>query len=1042
MQFKKSIIGSILTLLVSTPTAIYASEVTGNTNLLKENPTSTKFSKKSSSLYIVQIKGSSGVEQAKNIGELLPSNQVISVAGNNYNANTPAMKAYTQKLQQRQDDVAKAIGSLNIIHSFKHTFNGFSAKLTPKQKAQLESHPDVVGVWEEKLEKVNTANTPEFLGLTQGNGQHALDIKGEDIVIGVLDTGITPEHPSFADDGSYSEPSSIGWTGTCDVGEEVNSFSCNNKLIGARYYNDTFASVYEIQTELGEFISPRDADGHGSHTASTAGGNEFVNAEISGVPVGTVSGIAPRARIAMYKVCWNSDYETPEGEDEAGCFPSDSMAAIDQAVIDGVDVINFSIGGSRTDLTQPAAAAMLRATQAGVFVAVSAGNSGPDAETIGTPAPWVTTVAASTYTGTSKLIGKELNVNTSELSGNSYVSIPAGFAPESNNVTGDLVATLPAEACDSDPIVNTSEISGKIALIARGSCAFTEKFINAQNAGAIGAIVYTYTGTSPFSMGGTDSNVAIPGVMISFDDGQALLAETADSTVNVTLSTSNIAADTAEVGNIMATFSSRGPNQASYDIIKPDITAPGVKILAATTDTPMFGEQGKTFAYLQGTSMSSPHIAGMAALLKYSNPSWSPSQIKSSLMTTAYQDLTKEDGVTIADPFDFGAGHAAPVSAMEPGLVYSADYNDYLAFLCGIGNQNFVAGTGTDCNTLTDAGFSTNPSQLNIPSIAIAELATAESITRTVQNVTETASTYMATIEAPEGINVTLTTLNHDGLPTDDNALTVEAGGKASYVLTFTKQDDAAIDEWKFGAITWTDNAGHSVRSPIAIKAAPEISIEVPQNISATLNRGRVTFPVKMLYSGTTSTDYAGFVAPFGSTETATQDPDKEFSFNEEGLATHLFHIPEGTKVARFSLIDNLVGDGSGTADLDMYVYRCDEWNCSQVGQSLNSSSNENVVLVNPEPRDNVDIGNVYLVWIHGYELGDVDTLEYTMPVWIADQKESSSRVFSSRRAIKDRFNNVTIMARGLTEGTYMGGITFYDDKGDAQGTTVVEINN
>lgn len=1042
MRFNKSIIGSMLTLLISAPSLSNAHEVVGNTALLKENVNSSKISKKTSSLYIIQMKGEPGVSKAKKIGELLPSNQVVGIAGNNYNANTPAMKAYTQALQKRQNSLAKAIGSLDIIHSFQHTFNGFSAKLTLKQKELLESHPDVVGVWKEEIEKINTANTPEFLGLTGTGGQHSLNIKGEDIVVGVLDTGITPEHPSFADDGSYSDPSSFGWAGSCDVGEEVNTFSCNNKLIGARYFNNSFAAVYDIQTALGEFISPRDADGHGSHTASTAAGNEMVAAEVSGIAAGSVSGIAPRARVAMYKVCWNSDYTSPTGQDEAGCFPSDSMAAIDQAVIDGVDVINFSIGGSRTDLTQPAAAAMLRATQAGVFVAVSAGNSGPEAETIGTPAPWVTNVGASTYSGTSKLIGKNLDINTSELAGESYVSVPAGFAPASAGLTGDLAVTTPSEACDDAPIENSAELAGKIALIARGSCSFTEKFINAQNAGAIGAVVYTYTGTSPFSMGGTDSNVAIPGVMISFDNAQELITNLSTDNVNITLSTTNVAIDTPEVGNIMANFSSRGPNQASYDIIKPDITAPGVKILAATTDTPMFGDQGSTFAYLQGTSMSSPHIAGMAALLKDSYPSWTPAQIKSSLMTTARQNIVKEDGTSPADPFDFGSGHAAPVDAMEPGLVYNANYNDYLAFLCGIGNQTFVAGSGTDCDALVNAGFNTNPSQLNIPSIGIASLATEESITRTVTNVTNDVSTYFATIEAPEGIDVTLTTYNDDGSTTADNSLTVKANSTSQYTLTFNKNIDATLDEWKFGSITWSDSLGHSVRSPIAIKASSSISIEVPENISGNLNRGRLTFPVKMLYSGETSVDFAGFVAPFGSSRTATQDPDQEFSFNEDGLATHLFQIPEGTKVARFSLRDSLVGDGSGTADLDMYVYRCDKWSCSQIEQSLNGASNEDVILVNPEARDNVDVGDVYLVWVHGYELGDVDTLEYTMPVWVADSKESTSRVLASKRAIKDRFNNVTIMTRGLAEGVYMGGITFYDDKGAAQGTTVVEISN
>lgn len=1034
MQFKKSIVGSIVTLALATSGNVIANEVSGDISLYKESGNSAS-TKKSSGLYIVQLKGQPGIAQAQDIGELLPSNQVVGIAKNNYNATTPAMQAYAKALEAKQNEVAGEIGSLDIIHSYKHTFNGFSVKLTEKQKAKLESHPDVVGVWEDSLQQVNTANTPEFLGLTGAGGQHTLGIKGEDVIIGVLDTGITPEHPSFADDGTYSDPSSIGWTGSCDAGEEAGegTFACNNKLIGARYYKDSFESSYEVQTALGEFISPRDADGHGSHTASTAGGNEGVAAEISGVGAGSVSGIAPRARIAMYKVCWNSDYVSPEGAKERGCFYGDSMAAIDQAVVDGVDVINYSIGGSRTSLTTAAASAKLRATQAGVFVAVSAGNDGPDVETVGTPAPWVTSVGASTYDGFSTIVGTELNVNSGPLSGDAIVSVPADIAPASGGLSGKLVAAEPLEACDADPITNSEELAGNIALIARGSCAFTMKFNNAMAAGATGVVVYTYTGTSPFGMGGDP--VTIPGAMISYDDGQALLASIGEEETNVTLSETPIAASAPEVGNLMAAFSSRGPNSASYDIIKPDITAPGVKILAATTDTPMFGTAGSTFAYLQGTSMSSPHIAGMAALLKDSHPNWSPAKIKSALMTTAYQGVTKEDGSTPADPFDFGAGHASPVDAMAPGLVYDANFADYLAFLCGIGENDFVAANETDCSTLESNGFSTEPSQLNIASIGIAELLTPETVSRTVTNATSSASVYTATIEAPEGIEVELATFDSEGNPIADNTLTVDAEGTASYALTFTKGEGAVFNEWTFGSITWTDGT-HSVRSPIAIKAVPDVKIDVPETVSGMMNRGRYSFPVQMLYTGSTSKTYAGLVAPFGVNGTVEDDPANEFEFLGAGTNYHLFTIPEGTQVARFSLRNSLVSvDG---ADLDLYVYRCTAWTCTQIETSATESSDEDVILVNPEPRDNGANGDVYLTMIHGFETSA--PADYTMLGWIADSASSSTRVISSTRAYDGRFNWVSVMDRTLAPGLYMGGITFFNDEGEAEGTTVLEI--
>ncbi|GAW97853.1 MULTISPECIES: S8 family serine peptidase [Colwellia] len=1041
MYFKKSIIGSLITLALTAgaSNAVVANEITGDISKFKSVGSEIN-SKHKTTGYIIQLRGKTGIAQAQDIGELLPTNQLVANTGNRYNAYTPAMKAYTQAMENKQKQVASSIDSLEILHSFKHTYNGFTAKLNAKQKAQLESHPDVIGIWEDELHVVNTANTPEFLGLTGPGGQHALNIKGEGVIIGVIDTGVWPENPSFADDGSYSDPADLGWQGTCDTGTDL-EFSCNNKLIGARYFGASFSSQYDIQYSLGEFDSPRDADGHGSHTASTAGGNEGVAAILSGAPAGTVSGMAPRARIAVYKVCWNSDYVSPEGNKERGCFGGDTMAAIDAAVTDGVDVINYSIGGSRTDLTVPASAAMLNAAAAGVFVAVSAGNSGPDKETVGTPAPWVTSVAASTYNGTSTIIGKALDVTSGSLAGTSLMSVPAAFAPATVGLAGELALAEPVEACNDAPLTNADELVGKIALIARGSCAFTEKFINAQNAGAIGALVYTYDGTSPFSMGGEDPAVTITGSMISFADGQALTASVLAESTAVIFTDTAASGEVVEVGNTIASFSSRGPNLNTYDIIKPDITAPGVKILAATTSAPMSGTQGETFMYLQGTSMSSPHIAGLAALFKESNSSWTPAQIKSAMMTTARQDLTKEDGTTPADPYDFGSGHVAPVSALDPGLLFDINLADYLAFLCGQDKESFVAGYDTSCADLTTKGFSTDASQLNLPSIAIAELLEAETIFRTVSNATLAASSYSATIEAPAGFDVSIQTFDANGDETPTTSLDVDADGKASFALTFSKTETTEVNAWKFGAITWTDSAGHSVRLPLAIKAVPTVKIEVPELISGDLRRGRFRFPVKMLYSGRTSIKHAGLVAPFGTTGTVEADPAKEFEFLGAGTNYHMFHIPVGTQVARFSLSDALVTEAD--SDLDLYVYRCDKWSCTQVANSLNAGSNENVILTNPEPRADVSVGDVYLTMIHGYSTGAAPATDYTMLGWIADKAERTTRVISSRRAITGRFNYTTIMTRGLPTGTtYMGAVTYFNADGEAEGTTVLELNN
>ena len=1044
MEFKRSTLGlgGLIALVITagTATTVIANEVTADISKFKVDTTRLNNTKHHTSNYIVQLKGKVAIAQAQDIGELMPTNQLVANVGNRYNAYTPAMIAYTEALEKKQKEVAGSIGAVDIIYSFTHTFNGFTAKLSDKQKSELESHPDVIGVWEDQLEVINTSNTPEFLGLTGPGGQHSLNIKGEDVIIGVIDTGIWPENPSFSDDGSYSDPISLGWQGSCDIGTDT-EFYCNNKLIGARYFDASFKSQYDIQYVLGEFDSPRDADGHGSHTASTAGGNENIDAVLSGIPAGIVSGMAPRARIAAYKACWNSDYVSPEGNKERGCFYGDTMAAIDAAVTDGVDVINYSIGGSRTDLTIPSTTAMLNAAAAGVFVSVSAGNEGPDVETVGTPAPWVTSVAASTYNGTSIIVGKALNVTSGSLNGTSLMSVPAEFGPEAQGLSGELVIAEPIEACNEDPLTNAGDLAGKIALIARGTCAFTEKVINAQNAGALGVVIYTYNATSPFAMGGDDPSVVIPAAMISFQDGQALVTSVIAESTSVTFTATAVSEQATEVGNTMASFSSRGPNLNTYDIIKPDITAPGVKILAATTSAPMFSAPGETFKYLQGTSMSSPHIAGMAALFKESNGTWSPAQIKSALMTTARQNLTKEDGITQADPYDFGSGHADPVAALDPGLLFDTNTADYLAFLCGQDKDAFVEGYDTTCANLTAAGFSTDASQLNLPSIAIAELLEPETIFRTVTNATSFASEYTATIEAPEGFEVSVQTFDAAGNETAGNTLEVGANEAASFAVTFSKTETSEINVWKFGAITWADSAGHSVRLPLAIKGVPTVKIEVPELISGTLNRGRFRFPVKMLYSGNTSIDYAGLVAPFGVNGSVEADPAQEFEFLGAGTNYHMFHIPAGTKVARFSLGDSLVSEDN--SDLDLYVYRCIGWSCTQVGSSLNGGSNENVILTTPEPAANVDVGDVYITMIHGYSTGDASETDYTMIGWIADIAESTTRIISSPRAIQGRFNYTTIYTNGLpAESIYMGAVTYYNEEGKPEGTTVLELSN
>uniref|UniRef100_A0A486XQ39 Serine protease, subtilase family protein n=1 Tax=Rheinheimera sp. BAL341 TaxID=1708203 RepID=A0A486XQ39_9GAMM len=980
--------------------------------------------------YIVQVKGKSGIEKAQELGELIPAKQNVTKALNRYNASSARLQSYTNALKAFHQQLASENGAAKVIYSYTHTFNGFSAKLTAAQAEALRNHPNVAGVWRDEAQQMTTSNTPAFLGLTgEPDGLHTLGVKGEDVVIGVVDSGIWPEHPSFADDGSYAPLP--GWGGTCDTGEDA-TFSCNNKLIGARYFKSTFESVYAIQP--GEFISPRDADNHGTHVASTAGGNEGVTAVFNGTPVATVSGIAPRARIAMYKACWNSDYVSPEGVNERGCFYGDTMAAIDQAVADGVDVINYSIGGSLTDLTTMAAAAKLRAAQAGVFVAVSAGNSGPGAGTVGTPAPWVTTVAASTYDGTS--IANGIEVTAGALQG-TYIAVEGGTSTPlstTGEISADLVVASPLNGCTA--LANAAEMAGKFALIQRGTCGFDVKIAAAEAAGASGVVVYNNSAAAPIVMGGTGS-FSIPAVMTTLAAGSAFNAEvTSGGVVNIKMSPSVFVDDVVEVGNLMAGFSSRGPNLASFDVIKPDITAPGVKILAGASSQPMLAPAGVSFAYLQGTSMSSPHIAGMAALVKEVNPTWSAAMIKSALMTTARQDVTKENGITPADPFDFGAGHAVPNKATNPGLTYDIDNLDYFAFLCGVGNESFVQSTtGASCAQFEAAGYNTDPSQLNLASIAVAELTAAETVVRQVTDVSGAASVYTATIEAPAGVDVEV--LTDEG----GNSMSVAANATVAYGVKFTPNASAVIGQWSFGAITWS-NGVYTVRSPIAIKVESPQLIIAPEAVTGSVaaKSGRVSFQVEMNYTGATSAEIVGVSAPFGSSDVVAQDADGSFSFNEPGLGFHTFLVPEGVRVARFSLYEDLASVPG--ADLDLYVYRCVNFSCASVGTSALGGGNEVVTVMNPEPAADGAAGSFYLVFVHGYDLLGAAEANYTMPLWVVDTKEATTRIAASTRAIAGRFNNVSVMTSKLTASPfpYLGVATFKDAEGTEQASTLVEI--
>ena len=641
--------------------------------------------------------------------------------GDQLDARRAPVQDYSQYLEGRQQAVAESVGAA-IESSYTMAINAFSATLTAEQATALAADRSVLAVTPDELKQITAEPSTAFLGLEGDDGVWASvggpEAAGQGVVIGVLDTGIAPENPSFAGDPlgtdasagvPYLDGSTITYqkgdggtfTGTCQTGEQFTAADCSTKLVGARYWLDGFgqANIGDASTGSGEFVSPRDGDGHGSHTASTAAGNVAVPASVGGIDFGTVSGVAPAAKIAAYKVCWSGP--DPAVTTDDGCATSDLLNGIEQAVTDGVDVINYSIGGGAATTTYSATDdAFLGAAAAGIFVAASAGNDGPDASTLDNAAPWYTTVAAST------IPSYEATVTLGDGQAFAGASITVNMDPAAEPVTGPLVnapAVALAGATDANLCapgsLDPALVQGTIVVCERGVYDRVAKSAEVARAGGIGMVLVNMT---PASID-TDFH-SVPTVHLDAQYRDAVVAYAATPGATATFTTGN-ALGTSPPTPQVAGFSSRGPLTADGgDLLKPDISAPGVSILAAGANQE---DAAGTFQFLSGTSMAAPHIAGLAALYLGVRANATPAEIKSAMMTTAY-DTVDAAGAAVSDPFAQGAGHVDPTRFFEPGLLYLNGPADWLAYLQGIG---------------VDAGVQPiDPSNLNLASISIGAL--------------------------------------------------------------------------------------------------------------------------------------------------------------------------------------------------------------------------------------------------------------------------------------------------------------------------------
>ncbi|KAL2245053.1 UNVERIFIED_CONTAM: Subtilisin-like protease SBT5.4 [Sesamum indicum] len=704
-----------------------------------------------------------------------------------------------------------------IIYNYKRHINGFAALLEEEEAAEIAKHPHVVSVFPNQAKKLHTTHSWDFLMLERQGVIHKLSAWkkarfGEDTIIANLDTGVWPESKSFSGEGYGPIPSK--WKGICQFDDKAGPL-CNRKLIGARYFNKGF-QAYSGKLNS-SYNTPRDTDGHGSHTLSTAAGNFVPGASVFGVGNGTAKGGSPRARVAAYKVCW-----PPINGSE--CFDADIVKAFDTAIHDGVDVLSVSLGGAAVPYSMDGLAiAAFHAVKKGVVVVASAGNSGPFPGSVSNVAPWIITVGAST-------IDRQFEANV-QLKNGSMLQGTSLSAPLPNQKLYPLISAEHARAGNVSAFdailclnntLDSKKAKGKIVVCLRGENARVEKGHEAYRAGAAGMILCNDAESGNEII--ADPHI-LPATHINFTDGRIVFDYLKTARNPQGLITTPKAEYGIKPAPFMASFSSRGPNMVTPEILKPDVTAPGVNIIAAYSEavspTGAFDVRKTPFNTESGTSMSCPHVSGVAGLIKTRHPDWSPAAIRSAIMTTGTETLTRISDTRIRDntvnsmrdadyqaatPFAYGSGHIRPNRALDPGLVYDLTVNDYLDFLCGIGysQRQISQVAGIHYHKCPE-----NYSMLNFnnPSITVLNVRGTVNVTRTVKLVGKP-GIYASRVRAPFGYS----------LAVEPRLLQFEkTGEEKSFQLSITVKRATTV--YGFGELVWSDST-HYVRSPIVLSAA------------------------------------------------------------------------------------------------------------------------------------------------------------------------------------------------------------------------------
>jgi hypothetical protein len=1003
--------------------------------------------------YIVQLQAEPAATYKGDVAGLAAT---APAPGAKFDYHAAPVQDYVQYLGNKKSEVLATIANAPVLADYDVVLNGFTAMLTDAEVLALKNNAAVADVQADQARQFDTVTTSNFLGLSKAGGlwsQYAggAQLKGEDMVVGIIDGGIWPENPSFADrvdaDGkpTFDSTGSLAYTsapvsfkGTCVSGQGFDPAKhCNNKLIGAQYFNAGFIASGRT-LNWSEYISPRDSNigsngvssghgGHGDHTASTAAGNANTPVVMGGGFMGNASGMAPRARISAYKICWTYDNTAePDGTNATNsCYNSDAISAIDAAVKDGVNVINYSISGSQTASNDAVELAFYRASLANVFVAASAGNSGP-ANAVAHISPWLTTVAASTH---DRFYVADVTLKTGvKYTGASTNSTPLANAPMIRGEDAGLGGGNASLCYSGVPAgqqvkLDPAKVAGKIVVCTRGDNARVDKSLAVRDAGGVG-MVLADTGA------GLVSEVhSVPTVHVSQADGNAIKAYIV----------AQGAAAQAAIGGfynqpkpspIMASFSSRGPNMGDANILKPDLTAPGVDIIAAVTPTLTEAQRNGVangtlvppgeWASYQGTSMSSPHVAGVALLLRQAHPSWSPAAVKSALMTTTYATLT--DGLPAPQtgtlPWAQGAGHIDPNKAVDPGLVYDAGKADFVQYNCKV-NKASVS-PASDCNTFGTLDETYN---LNLPSITVSAVQGSVVVRRNVTNVGASTATYRASASVP-----------NFGTVVTPSSLTLQPGATGSFTVTLTNTS-AAANTWNFGSLAWTDGT-HNVKIPVSARIGVPLQVAQAEITSDKLS-GSKLFSVKSGYNGVMTAAKGGLKeATVGEQVTLTAAATASAALktlcttgaNTAAVRVYPITVPANTVVLRAALFQ---ADSNPGDDHDMgllapngtWVY------------SGNDGSNEAAQIASPA-------AGTYKACVVGYG-SNVDSMKHRLNSWVVTTADAANKltVAVPSKVVAGANNMVGLSWSGLAQNKrYLGGAQFKDAGGVVRATTVLRV--